>query len=229
MTIVQPPSVFIAHNHNDKEIAEKIAKALEFEDLHPRIDSWEVTPGDNFVQWMEDAMSVSKFLVLIWSKNAAESEWVKTEWTSFLPRTLEDQTVKIIPIRIDETPSPVLLESISRITYSGNMMEVVVGVSKAVYGPELRKTHREILAEAQMESIKAMDNGDPFPYVACPKCGALNLKHYNAGDDEQGIPDILVVECVECDFQDYVEMEKYRRVSKDGQEPLPFNDRDWYR
>jgi hypothetical protein len=229
VSVAQQPSIFIAHNHKDKELSERIAKALEFEDMHPRIDFWEVAPGDNFVKWMEEAMSVSKFLVLIWSKNAAESEWVKHEWTSFLPRTLGDKSIKIIPIRIDGTPVPNLLKPISRISYKGNMMEIVVGVSKGVYGLEGRKTHREILAEAQRNAIEAMELGDPFPYVACPICGAMELNHYNAGDDEQGIPDILIVKCTECSFQDYIEMEKYRRVSEEGQEPEPFDDWDYYR
>lgn len=228
MSIAQQPSIFIAHNNKDTDVSERIAKSLEFEDMHPRIDSWEVTPGDNFVKWMEEAMSVSKFLILIWSKNAAESEWVKHEWTSFLPRTLADKSVKIIPIRIDNTPVPNLLRAINNISYNGNMMKVVVGVSRGVYGLGERKTHREVLAEAQRNAIEAMELGDPFPYVACPMCGSMDLNNYNVGDDEKGIPDILVVECVECDFKDYRNMENYQRVGKNGQEPEPFDEWEYY-
>ena len=190
----QGPNVFIAHNRRDMEIAARIAEALEYEDLRPKIAAWEVTPGDSFVEWMEKRLRESNFLILVWSKNAAESDWVRREWAFFLPRFVTDPSIKIIPIRLDEEPLPALLSDLVCIEFSSNMKDLMNEILVAVYGRGARKSHREKLAEAQND---VLNTDDPLPIVACAACGGLELEGTMHGDD-YGNYEIIVITCKEC-------------------------------
>jgi hypothetical protein len=213
------PNVFIAHNSRDKEDAVRLAQALEFEDMAPRIDEWEVTPGDSFVKWMEKTLSESKFLILVWSKNAAESEWVKTEWSSVFPRLVNDSTIKIIPIRLDDEPLPELLRDLVYVRFEENLLNPIKEIVKAVYGPS-RRSHREALAAVQKG---VLEDEDPIPVVVCPRCGSLEVSR-KADADEFGSHLMLIAECQECDWSWAVEPDA--RKAKVEEKP-PYDNEPW--
>ncbi|MFW9888232.1 MAG: toll/interleukin-1 receptor domain-containing protein [Candidatus Thorarchaeota archaeon] len=217
MTEATGPDVFIAHNRRDRDIAIRISELLEFEDLKPRIDEWEVVPGDSFVEWMNETLRESRYLVLIWSKNAAESRWVEREWSSSLPRFVNDRSIKIIPIRLDDEPLPDLLRDIVYIRYESNPLDMVRELLRAIYGPGSRRSHREVLATLQAELLL---HEDPLPVIACPECGSLKIKKELHGDD-YGTYEVITAKCTECTWGTYIDITKWR--PRNEEEP-PFDN-----
>jgi TIR domain len=47
--------------------------------------------------------------ILVWSTNANRSNWVRQEHHSAIMRSVQDNTAKIIPCMLDETPLPPLI------------------------------------------------------------------------------------------------------------------------
>jgi len=216
------PDVFIAHNCRDREFAIRIAEALEFEDLKPRIDEWEIVPGDSFIEWMNEALGESRYFVLIWSRNAAESKWVEREWSSWLPRFVEDRTIKIIPIRLDDEPLPALLRDIKYIRYSNNLLGVVNQLLEAINGPSPRRSHREVLATLQSDLLQ---DEDPLPIIACPTCGSVKIRKDMNGD-VNGRYEVLTAKCLECGWGTYIDITNWK-PRREEEEP-PFDEEPPY-
>ncbi|MDA1275626.1 MAG: toll/interleukin-1 receptor domain-containing protein, partial [Verrucomicrobia bacterium] len=103
--------VSLSHSTKDKEFVSK----LEFGLKRAGIETWlcevDVIPGANFVAEIDKGLQHTDLAVLIWSPNAAKSEWTKLEWTSILAREIEDKRTHLLIVRLKEHPLPELLRT----------------------------------------------------------------------------------------------------------------------
>lgn len=100
------PRIFISHAWEDKPQVRELESKLKAAGAEVWVDHSEMRGGQNLLQRISDALRWCNTLLLIWSKSANTSEWVKDEWTSaFTKRKL------IIPCKLDETDLPDLLIS----------------------------------------------------------------------------------------------------------------------
>lgn len=90
-----------SHASQDRQAADKIYAALEAEGIRCWAAHRDILPGDNWLAAIIGAIEKSKILVLIFSSNANQSQWVQDE----IKLALEEK-IKIIPFRIDNV-SPV--------------------------------------------------------------------------------------------------------------------------
>jgi hypothetical protein len=84
------PDVFISYSRTDKQIALSLATDLK----HGGLDVWwdlELYAGDNFHDVILAALDASRVTIVIWSKTAVRSAWVRDEATRALKRN------KLIP------------------------------------------------------------------------------------------------------------------------------------
>lgn len=100
------PRIFISHSWEDNEIARKLAEYLKRDGAEIWIDYARIEGGDSLPEVISKAIDWCDTLVLVWSKSAAESYWVKEEWTA--AHALKK---KIIPCLLDSTILPSLLSS----------------------------------------------------------------------------------------------------------------------
>jgi hypothetical protein len=82
---------------SDHHAADRICSALEAENILCWIAHRDIAPGDNWLDAIIDAVEHSKIMVLVFSGNANQSQWVKDEVTFAL-----DKNIKIIPFRIGD-------------------------------------------------------------------------------------------------------------------------------
>ncbi|UCH93159.1 MAG: SUMF1/EgtB/PvdO family nonheme iron enzyme, partial [Candidatus Aminicenantes bacterium] len=87
------------HPGPDRKIADMICSALESENIRCWIDHRDIMPGENWVNAMFNAVEQSKIMVLVFSENANQSQWVQDEITYAL-----DEKIRIIPFRVDQVP-----------------------------------------------------------------------------------------------------------------------------
>jgi len=130
--------IFISHNRNDKKTARELARMLRAQGSDVWFDEWEIIPGQSIIEALEHGLSLADSFVIIWSKNAKESSWVSTEWRSYLRRRIDDRTLRIIPIRIDNTPLPSVLREYSGFRLSEESTIRNIALSILQEGPTFR-------------------------------------------------------------------------------------------
>ncbi|WP_109316728.1 toll/interleukin-1 receptor domain-containing protein [Pseudovibrio ascidiaceicola] len=102
-------AVFISYNHEDKSVAEALAKNLVQAKHNVWIDLWELNAGDSLIERIEDALSGADAILVLLSENSIRSEWCKKELKSGLIRELDEKSVLVIPVILDDCDVPLFL------------------------------------------------------------------------------------------------------------------------
>jgi len=110
---LEPPRIFISHAWEDKALVRQIEKALAEAGAEVWVDHAGIRGGDNLPERISDALDWCNTLLLIWSKAAAGSRWVKLEWTNAIAL---DKLV--IPCPLEKTVLPSILANTAYIDFS---------------------------------------------------------------------------------------------------------------
>ncbi|MGD0857026.1 MAG: toll/interleukin-1 receptor domain-containing protein, partial [Dehalococcoidia bacterium] len=73
------------------------------------VDKWELKVGDSIVKRIESAIENADALLVVLSRASVESEWCKKELTAGLIKELEEKSVFVMPIVIDNCVIPLFL------------------------------------------------------------------------------------------------------------------------
>lgn len=90
---------FISHAHANAELARRIEAGLESKGLSVWLDKSDIRWGGLLRTELQQSIRNSCVLILLWSKDAATSRWVSTEWLMAF-----HQGRFIIPCSVDDTP-----------------------------------------------------------------------------------------------------------------------------
>jgi hypothetical protein len=93
--------VFISYASEDKEVAERVCRALEEQDIPCWIAPRDIPFGVDYEEAIVDAISASPLLVLILSASSNRSPYVRREIQS---ACAENSATQIIPFRIEDIP-----------------------------------------------------------------------------------------------------------------------------
>jgi len=104
----EKPKIFISYSWEDKAISRKLADCLRRNGAQVWIDYSQNKAGDSFIRKMNEGLEWCDTFVLLWSKSAANSNFVSLEWEGALANNL-----KIIPCLLDKTKLPFILGSIT--------------------------------------------------------------------------------------------------------------------
>ncbi len=101
------PTVFISYSRNDVEIARQVVSFLENEcNQCIWIDEREINLGDSFLERMNEGLSSSSYVLVLFSESSLSSKWVQREWLS----SLANESIVLIPVLIEPNITlPVLL------------------------------------------------------------------------------------------------------------------------
>lgn len=75
-------------------------------------DEWTIRPGDSLPGAIDQGLSRFDTFALVWTESAAKSRWVKVEREVAMARWIGDPTIRVVPIVLDDTPLPTILQSI---------------------------------------------------------------------------------------------------------------------
>lgn len=120
--------IFLSHNWKDKPIIERFDDALTrvFGRESVFYDSWNIQPGDGIIDKMEGGLRSCKYFLFFVSVNSLSSSMVKLEWQNMLMRSAKNESIRFIPIRIDNSEMPILLTQAAWIDLYGNGLEVAL-------------------------------------------------------------------------------------------------------
>lgn len=101
--------VFVSYAQADKKVAREVVASIRDAGLRMWIDTWELAPGDSIVEPLQKAIATSDIILILLSKNAVASDWVRYELTAALYRELQDRAVTVIPALIEDCVIPPVL------------------------------------------------------------------------------------------------------------------------
>jgi hypothetical protein len=102
-------TVFLSHAGADTAKAMGVARELQSTGIDVRFDRQELRLGDVFLTFMEQALSTSDYCLLLWSRSAADTQWVRIEWEAALYRSVEEKRSFLVAGLLEDLPLPVLL------------------------------------------------------------------------------------------------------------------------
>lgn len=100
--------VFISYRRRDRERCAGIAKALQDVGFSVWFDA-KIEPGTSFDREIERAIREAKAVLVLWSSEAVESDWVRNE------ARIGKRADKLIAIRLDECEPPLEFSSVQTI------------------------------------------------------------------------------------------------------------------
>ena len=103
--------IFISHSSGDQAFAGRLARELQSQGYKVWLDDWEILVGHNIVDEIYKGIANSKFVVVLLSKDACESEWGKEVFTSARMTEIEERRTVILPAKIEECEIPAPLNT----------------------------------------------------------------------------------------------------------------------
>ncbi len=198
-------SVFLSHNSADKEYVRKLAAALAVTGAHVWFDEWTIRPGDSIPGAIDEGLSGFGTFALVWSEAASKSRWVKTEMEAAVTRWIGDPSIRLVPVLLDSTPLPTLLQSIRYIDGTdGDHLRVARELLGIESETAFRMAVQAFIDEAGLEFREFWGVG---VLVACPRCGATpdNLEGWEAIDERRD-DRYVGARCKVCGWSDGSEM-----------------------
>jgi hypothetical protein len=107
------PRVFLCYSNEDKDIARRLQTDLERDGISVFADFTRIKLGDSLPEEINAGLQESDTLVLLWSKRAANSWWVKVEWQNALKLKH-----RIIPCLLEAWPLPAILSYLVYLDFS---------------------------------------------------------------------------------------------------------------
>ena len=182
----EPLRIFLSHNKSDKPFVRSFAADLVLAGAEVWFDEWELHPGDSIPTAIDAGLATFDSFTLVWSENALQSKWVRAERDAALTRWLADDSYKLIPIRLDETPLPPLLSPIYHIDATdGNHQRVARELLGLKTQAEFLQAVQEFIDNSGLDFRWFSEAG---VYVCCPKCCAASseLEAWEETDPRRG-------------------------------------------
>ncbi|MGA7192326.1 MAG: toll/interleukin-1 receptor domain-containing protein [Anaerolineales bacterium] len=98
------PYVFISYSHSDWKIVEELSRYLEQQGCHVLIDRKDFQLGSSLQSEIEKALNKADIIIVVLSKDAIASNWVKTE-IGYAMATNKS----ILPVLVDDVDLPLYL------------------------------------------------------------------------------------------------------------------------
>lgn len=193
--------VFLSHNAADKAVARRLGAQMRLSGADVWFDEWEIRAGDSIPGKVNQALETVDTVVLLWSSDADRSKWVRAEFETALARGMEDGSLRVIPVLLDDTPVPALLRRIRRVDLrDGDESRAVNEIMGFATDQDRLLAIQQHLDEAGLEVAFFEGYG---PVVCCPRCGA-GLEHLRGWSavDERRDDTYAGVECSKCGFND---------------------------
>lgn len=195
--------VFLCHSSQDKELVQKIATILHNVGISVWYDDWEIGWGDSIVEKINSGIESSSHLIVFLSSASISSNWVQRELSSALMQQLSRKDIKILPIKLEECPVPVLFKELKWISLS----------KPESYSSGLKIMFRSLLPEDEAENAIARLNEFLFElfsegasyvqekrtFLSCPNCEGRAVRIYSEKRDApSGFEYDKGIQCEQC-------------------------------
>ena len=158
--------IFLSYNSKDQQWVTNLAERLESEKTNERqikvfFDIWDIKPGENIVNRIEDGLTKSRFVAIVLSKNSINAEWPNMEWTIAISSDPSGRKGTVIPIWLGDCDIPSSLK-IRNVLYCRNNKEFETSYKKLIAILAEKKLPRgEIQQNLEYHEKFPLDYEDP--------------------------------------------------------------------
>ena len=131
-------------------------------------------PGDSITGGINLGITDCDVFILLWSSNAKESGWIDTELRAALRRRVDDSSLRVVPLTLDETPLPTLVADycgfdVTKYSDLQTIARQIVGDEDALdTAVRLQRRTLELIANEFPET-------DSIRSLICSSCASDNL------------------------------------------------------
>ncbi len=133
------PTIFLSYAHGDQAQAQRLAAALEKGGFTVWWDAL-IEGGTRYAKSIDDALAAADAVVVLWSKQSIDSDWVKDEAAQGRERH------RLVPLSLDGTPPPLGFRQLQVIDLSG--------WRGRADGPQMSAIRRAVAAAAGQDAIE---------------------------------------------------------------------------
>ncbi|EGM78703.1 TIR domain-containing protein [Rheinheimera sp. A13L] len=101
-------SVFLSHNHKDKDFVRRLASDIESHGIRVWLDEAEMKIGDSLIQKIREGIDNVDYFAVILSNNSVKAPWVENELDVAMNYQIAGK-IKILPIILEEVELPSFL------------------------------------------------------------------------------------------------------------------------
>lgn len=170
--------VFLSHQKSDKEFVEGLGTALIQNGVDVFYDNWDIQGGDSIPKELEKGLLECNILLYILSPNSTGSKWVQGEYHAYLYRKINDHSLRIIPILLQDCQRPPFLAPLKYIDFrrydqndpsffdienDGPFQELIESIYRLKKKPKIGPIHHA-LASYEFYFQKCKKEDDTFQY-----------------------------------------------------------------
>jgi TIR domain len=139
--------VFISHSATDREMALKIEQELLLSGIQTWTYETQIKAGEGIASKVESALESADYVLVLLSKAALQSGWVKREADTRLMDDLAAGRETIVPILLDNVPVPYLLKSVKWIDFRSSFIEGIAQLKSRVLGTAIGAVEHQSVFE----------------------------------------------------------------------------------
>ncbi len=148
--------VFLSYSHEDKGVAERVARALTSRGVEVWWDEGELAPGDSLVQKIfESGLGRASHFIVLLSPTSVRSSWVKEELGVATVKRIEE-LVRVIPVVIDDVDVPMSLRSLVRVDLRDDIDAGLGRLADAIQGISQKPSVGSASPVASMDPVPGM-------------------------------------------------------------------------
>jgi hypothetical protein len=103
-------SAFISYAHEDQEFVLALVEYLRRQGLDVRYDQVVLHIGDSLIRAISEQVIEGDFLIAVVSPDSVESPWCRHELSLAMSQGINEQRVKVLPVRYRGTAMPAMLQ-----------------------------------------------------------------------------------------------------------------------
>ena len=92
---------FVSYNKANKDWAKWIAGTLEENGYSVYLQAWDIIPGNDFIERMNNFLEYSENYIAIYTKDFCDSEYCMKEFQTAFNAHINKEIKKFIPIRLE--------------------------------------------------------------------------------------------------------------------------------
>lgn len=123
------PTIFLSHTSIDKPFVEKLARDLMRLGINVWYDKYEIKVGESILWKIDEGIQEAEYLGVVISRDAWESEWVRTEISAAWQKQVKQKGNFVLPIYYRECEMPLFLSGIKyadfRTDYQSGLQDLV--------------------------------------------------------------------------------------------------------
>lgn len=99
-------SVFLSHNHADKNFVRRLARDLESHGIRYWLDEAEMKIGDSLILKIREGIDSVDYFIVVLSPNSVNAPWVVNELDVAMNLQITGKPIKVLPILLKECELP---------------------------------------------------------------------------------------------------------------------------